>query len=175
VPDHPGWITWLLVRRDLQGKKVDRPIESQQVTASDPATVYNIVAAQMQQHDLLMWQVPALSLTAQAFLFTIILGADSSRTSRIISCALAIIASVLSMQLMAKHRWHRNREWKWLGDFENKHNLEQAHDQAPKRRRSLLNKVMYQSSYTLWQVGLALFGVVSSFCLVLAAIKPSLL
>jgi hypothetical protein len=146
-----------------------------QISASDPATVYNVVAAQMQQHDLLMWQVPVLSLTAQAFLFTIILGADSSRMARILASILAVISSILSMQLMAKHHWYRQLEWKWLGDFEEKNHLERAHGFVRKGKQPPLSRLIHQSSYNLWQVGLALFGVVSTFCLVLAVIKPHLL
>jgi hypothetical protein len=72
----------------------------------------------MQQHDLLMWQVPVLSLTAQAFLLTIVLGGNSTPTSRVLASALALLASILSMQLMAKHRWHVKVERKWLAEFE---------------------------------------------------------
>ena len=51
---------------------------------------YAIVAARRTQFDQLVWQVPVLSLTAQAFLFSIALSADASRTAR-------VIASVLSL------------------------------------------------------------------------------
>jgi hypothetical protein len=167
-------ISWL-IPRTASRRQNGLPKESEQIIASDPATVYNVVAAQMQQHDLLMWQVPVLSLTAQAFLFTIILGGESSRTARILASTLAVISSILSMQLMAKHHWYRQLEWKWLGAFEEDHHLEQAHKRPQKGEQSFLSGLIHQSSYNLWQVGLALFGVVSTLCLVLAVIKPHIL
>lgn len=45
-----------------------------------------------------------MSLTGQAFLLSIALAADSSRTARSLAAALAIVISVLSMQLMARLR-----------------------------------------------------------------------
>lgn len=36
-----------------------------------PELVFQAVAQRRLQHDMLMWQVPALGLTAQAFLLTI--------------------------------------------------------------------------------------------------------
>lgn len=165
------------IRRGSTSRRTGDVNESEEITASDPATVYNVVAAQMQQHDMLMWQVPVLSLTAQAFLFTIILGGDSSRTARVLASALAAISSILSMQLMAKHHWYRQLEWKWLGDFEEKHKMEHAHAHGNDRasKRSLPQGIIYQSSYKLWQVGLSIFGLVSTICLILAVVKPHLL
>ena len=43
---------------------------------------YAIVAARRTQFDQLVWQVPVLSLTAQAFLFSIALSHDATRTAR---------------------------------------------------------------------------------------------
>lgn len=165
----------LFIRRGSASRRTGLLNASEEITASDPATVYNVVAAQMQQHDMLMWQVPVLSLTAQAFLFTIILGGDSSRTARVLASALAAISSILSMQLMAKHHWYRQLEWQWLGTFEEKHRMEHAHGNDPTGKRTLLRRIIYQSSYNLWQVGLSLFGLVSTICLILAIVKPHLL
>src|SRR5687767_14875501 len=52
----------------------------------------------------MMWQTPVISLTAQAFLFTIALGPGSSLTSRLIAAFLAAIAAFASVILMRKHR-----------------------------------------------------------------------
>ncbi|MER6612681.1 hypothetical protein [Streptomyces xantholiticus] len=46
----------------------------------DDTVVYQAVAARRMQWDALLWQVPALSLTAQAFLFTITLGLEVAGT-----------------------------------------------------------------------------------------------
>ena len=46
------------------------------------------VAARRTQSDQLVWQVPVLSLTAQAFFFSIALSPDGTRTTRIIASLL---------------------------------------------------------------------------------------
>lgn len=45
---------------------------------------YQIISNRRISQDELMWQVPALSFTAQAFLFTIALGSGISMKSRLI-------------------------------------------------------------------------------------------
>lgn len=178
---------------------VRRPHFPEQPQNADSAIVYNVVAQQMQQHDLLMWQVPVLSLTAQAFLLTIVLGGSSAPTSRVLASSLALLASVLSMQLMAKHRWHVQVERKWLADFERKHQLDQFHKftdvkavrpKASGQENSLIPRLaqaasrafknlswtlIKRSSFALWQVGLGLFGIVAVLCLILSVVQPSLL
>ena len=46
---------------------------------------YMVVAARRTQFDQLVWQVPVLSLTAQAFLFSIALAGDASRAARVVA------------------------------------------------------------------------------------------
>ncbi|MBP3083720.1 hypothetical protein [Mycolicibacterium fortuitum] len=65
---------------------------------------YQVIAARRLQWDNLVWQVPLISLTAQAFLFTIALGGDSSRVARIISSLLSLVITFLCLALMARHR-----------------------------------------------------------------------
>jgi hypothetical protein len=64
---------------------------------------YAAVAARRTQFDQLVWQVPVLSLTAQAFLFSIALSPDGTRTIRIIASLLSLVMSFLSLHLMVKH------------------------------------------------------------------------
>jgi hypothetical protein len=51
--------------------------------------VYQAVVARRLQWDNLVWQVPLLSLTAQAFLFTIALGSGTTMVARCISAGLS--------------------------------------------------------------------------------------
>ena len=44
---------------------------------------YDLLAARRTSYDEMMWQAPALSLTAQAFLFTIALGPGSTTAARL--------------------------------------------------------------------------------------------
>src|SRR6266705_6760573 len=66
--------------------------------------VYAAVAARRTQFDNLVWQVPVLSITAQAFLFTIALGADNRPVSRVIACLLSMIVTFLTVQIFTRHR-----------------------------------------------------------------------
>jgi hypothetical protein len=60
---------------------------------------YAAVAARRTQFDQLVWQVPVLSLTAQAFLFSIALSPDGTRTTRIIASLLSLVMT-LSLLLL---------------------------------------------------------------------------
>lgn len=80
--------------------------------------VYQAVAARRLQWDHLVWQVPALSLTAQAFLFTIAVGGTTARPARIIASLLAVVITVLCTTLMARQRQAEIHDAHWLADFE---------------------------------------------------------
>jgi hypothetical protein len=69
-------------------------------------SLYETIANRRATYDTMLWQAPVLSLTAQAFLFTIALGPGNSRLSRLLAGALALITALGSMQLMAKQRIH---------------------------------------------------------------------
>jgi hypothetical protein len=66
--------------------------------------VYQVVAARRDSYEALLWQVPALSLTAQAFLLTIALGGGTSLPARRLASLLSFISALASMQLLSKHR-----------------------------------------------------------------------
>ncbi|MBF6176642.1 hypothetical protein [Nocardia blacklockiae] len=69
---------------------------------------YQLLHARINETDAKMWQVPSLTLTAQAFLLTITLSADFKLGSHIVSASMGVLISALSLQLMAKHRhFHR--------------------------------------------------------------------
>lgn len=80
--------------------------------------VYQVVASRRLQWDFLLWQVPVLSLTAQAFLFTIAVGGSSSQLARIVSSLLAIVITFLCLTLMARHREAEIMDARWLENFE---------------------------------------------------------
>jgi hypothetical protein len=147
--------------------------------------IYEAVAARRNNFDTLVWQVPALSLTAQAFLFTIALGSDSSRPARIISSVLGIIIVFLCITLMARHRQAEFTDAHWLQDYEERMGIppaQRAHGQAWRDRRDetkvadgLWNVVPLLRGYEVWVVGLGLFGVASVIILVLSVVNPDVL
>jgi hypothetical protein len=70
------------------------------------ASLLAAYASQFGSYTTMLWQVPALGLTAQAFLMTIALGSDSSNVARVIAALLSVIISVASTQLMHDQRGH---------------------------------------------------------------------
>ena len=52
----------------------------------------------------MLWQTPALAMTAQAFLLTIAYG-NGSEIARIVTACLGVAVAFMSMQLMSKHRF----------------------------------------------------------------------
>ncbi|MFD7848090.1 hypothetical protein ACFV4K_34875 [Nocardia sp. NPDC059764] len=59
--------------------------ESSSQRSPDLELLYFAVADRHLQYENLLWQVPALSLTAQAFLFGIAMGAGNDSVARIAS------------------------------------------------------------------------------------------
>ncbi|WNG95285.1 hypothetical protein [Mycobacterium sp. ITM-2016-00318] len=149
-----------------------------------PEVVYSVVAARRLQWDNLVWQVPVLSLTAQAFLFTIAVGADSSNSARIISSLLSLLVTFLCITLMARHRQAEIYDAHWLEDVEKRewkmdvpvhgHTFAKARDQegvdggwidklTPRPRQSKNRKAF--PGYRTWIGGLLLFGLAALFVL----------
>ena len=75
---------------------------------------YSAINARRDLFNNLLWQTPVLSLVAQAFLFTIILGKDSSMAAVTISSVLAIVTAVALRHLLDKHRYGEEQYARWL-------------------------------------------------------------
>jgi hypothetical protein len=73
--------------------------------ASALTELLGVYAAQFGSYTTLLWQVPALSLTAQSFLMTIALG-DNSNVARLIASVLSIMIAGTSISLMHNQRGH---------------------------------------------------------------------
>lgn len=144
------------------------------IPESTDSTLYHVVASRRLGYDQMMWQTPALSLTAQAFLFTIALDSASSRVARIVSMVLAMAAAGASIQLMAKHRRMEEHDSKWLEAYEDRHSgCVPPHGQ--KRQdfsAGFLRWLSDQSSFKLWLKLLACFLFAAVLTLILAVIRP---
>ena len=151
--------------------------------------VYQTVASRRVAYDSMMWQTPALGLTAQAFLLTLALEATSRSLVRFIAASLSFVLSFITMQLMAKHRSFEVIDSKMLARFENKLGISdwlEVHPHGPKECRKhesdivtahgkSLPKALHwfrwfakgprwfwgKSSFLVWQFGLASFGLIS--------------
>lgn len=125
----------------------------------------------------MLWQVPTLSLTAQAFLFTIALAPDSSRTARVVASGLSIIMTVLSMHLMARHRQAEHTDAHWIADYEREHFGRSWHgkDWAVKRNALPVPFFAKLKGYPVWMAGLGLFGLAAVAVLLLTFLSPGIL
>jgi hypothetical protein len=149
---------------------------------------YGIVAARRTQFDQLVWQVPVLSLTAQAFLFSIALSHDATRTARVIASVLSLLMTVLSLHLMAKHRQAEVADSQWLEVYESQFKPTDASLPWPVHGRTwsayrnsidpkigLFGFFSRFHGFQIWSWGLAMFGVAALVVLLLTAIRPDLL
>ncbi|MFE4197261.1 hypothetical protein ACFRJ9_15460 [Paenarthrobacter sp. NPDC056912] len=146
---------------------------------SEHQVVYQAVVARRLQWDSLLWQVPTLSLTAQAFLFTIALGPDSSRMARTLAAVLSIVISCLSVTLMARHRQAELSDAAWLERFEGGLPEEmRVHGKNFINRRAVVHPrdrmfVPLVPGYKTWTIGLLLFALVAMFAILLTWLDPS--
>jgi hypothetical protein len=75
---------------------------------------YELVFARRLHYEQLLWQVPAMSFTGQAFLFTIALSSTSATAARAISMLISILISYLTAGTFAKHSLMENADSIWL-------------------------------------------------------------
>ena len=146
---------------------------------------YATIAARRTQFDQLVWQVPVLSLTAQAFLFSIALSADGTRTTRIIASLLSLVMTFLSLHLMVKHRQAEVADSQWLEAYEKEFPAPVGAPKWPMHGRSWAD---YRSSvdpnigrlgglskltgFRIWSWGLSAFGMAAIVVLLSAIFVP---
>lgn len=137
---------------------------------------YEMLTLRQIEHNSLAWQVPSLSLTAQAFLLTIALGAGTAPLARVVSAALGVTSGLLTMQLMAKNRYMGAVELIRLRRMSGELGVpdvtyaDWTSPEVPKPHWWLRIR-----SHILWQVGLALFVITNCGIFVIAIIRPELL
>lgn len=144
---------------------------------------YEMLVLRNQTQATLLWQTPSLALTAQAFLLTIALIADFSTTGHVLAAMLGIVVAVISMQTMAKHRYFESLDNFKMQRLEYELGLPPLSSRAwrtdPKVPGGFSaprdNWWIRQRSYWVWQIGLALFGIVNFAIILIATFKPDLL
>ncbi len=78
--------------------------------------------------DAMMWQVPALTLTAQSFLLTIVLGSTTTRAGAAIAGAVGVVIGIGALRQMLKHRHHEEALCRWLEAVEREVGLPTLHN-----------------------------------------------
>src|SRR5262245_30205217 len=140
------------------------------VTTEPPSAggeeMYQVIGARRTQLDQLLWQAPALSLTAQAFLFTIALDPATARFSRVIVSFLSLVVAVLTCNLIDRHRSAEQTDSGWLRKYELDRFQVTFHGRDWARRRNE-EKIArgfnwigrLRPGYVVWITGMALFGI----------------
>lgn len=95
---------------------------------SDPL-LYELVELRRQQFDGLIWQVPALTFAGQAFLYSVLLGADTEPWARGVTGIVSIGISYLSLMLLSRHRQAEEFASRWLHEYEKRHGWPKADHQ----------------------------------------------
>ena len=111
----------------------------------DELEQYAIVANRRQQWDTLLWQMPTMVLTGEAFLFTISLGAQIAPTGRVIAASLSLIVALASLHSLASHRLSELADSAWLHDYELAHGAPELHGLPWRDRRSRVIAAQLQS------------------------------
>jgi hypothetical protein len=120
-----------------------------------------------------------LSLTAQAFLFTIALGPDTQRLPRSIACLLSLLITFLTVHLLTRHRQAEITDARMLESWEEAAHVTTAHGGAWRARRNVQSSDAWfftplekLPGYRTWAVGLSLFGVAALAILVVTWLAP---
>ncbi|MTB73111.1 hypothetical protein GGG17_14295 [Arsenicicoccus sp. MKL-02] len=140
------------------------PTNKPQVDRREIWDAAQMMEARSLNHDLLLWQAPALAMTAQAFLFTIALGADVSRLARGISSCLAFIISCMSVLLMQRHYIYMRAERREIARLERVLGIDRPVVGGWYERKILMPYV--------WMACLALIGLTALALFVIAIIWP---
>jgi len=80
------------------------PTDVSQISIDNKITMLSVYAAQFGSYTTLLWQVPALSLTAQSFLLTIALTHGNNKVSVGLAAGLSIVIALASVRLMHNQR-----------------------------------------------------------------------
>jgi hypothetical protein len=128
--------------------------------------VYQRLSDRYQSHVTIMWQAPALGLAAEAFLLTVSLGNGSSRAARIIAAILGTLVALMSMQLMAKHRFLSRRDDEALHVLEKRLGIASPWEGVDVTGGIWGDTI---SSYSIWQIGLFLLAITNVLLFVFLA------
>lgn len=164
---------------------------------------YEVLAARRQQWDALLWQVPALSLTGQAFLLVIALGDTSAALARYLAAGLGFLLALVSVVTLASHRTTEVSDAHIMRDLEKRLGIVPVSgpvfkEQRDKFRRSLknseeaqkrkgLSRLVFQlpewivwvstrgRAYPVWLYTFIAFGLVQLAVIVVTTWWPDLL
>ncbi|GAA0676823.1 hypothetical protein GCM10010193_32550 [Kitasatospora atroaurantiaca] len=133
------------------------------MTTEERLVQYQVVAARRTTYDTMVWQVPGLALTAQAFLMTIGLAPGTGRLARVAVGLLSVVVALMAAQLLLRHRQNELADAKWLESFERASGWETVHMPATARAAQVglvPSGLARLRSYRVWIGGLSTFGLI---------------
>lgn len=136
---------------------------SKRTSPEERLVMYQVVAARRLGFDQLLWQVPGVAMTAQAFLMTIGLAPGAGRLARVAVGCIAMVISWMSIQLLMRHRRNEIADAHWLQKFEREAGWEILHDTTNRRaaRMGVETPLLARGrSHRIWVLGLSSFGFV---------------
>ncbi|MFJ8056741.1 hypothetical protein [Streptomyces sp. NPDC096142] len=136
-----------------------------QPSSDERLVMYQVVAARHASLDQMVWQVPGIALTAQAFLMTIGLGAGSGQLARLGSGILSVVVAFMSLELLMRHRLSAIADAVWLERFEQEQGWEVLHRPLNDRCTQLgvpMPRVARPRAYSVWISGLSAFGLIGA-------------
>lgn len=134
-----------------------------QPSQEERLVMYQVIAARHMGLDQMVWQVPGIALTAQAFLMTIGLGPGVGHLARFVSGLLSLVIAAMSVQLLMRHRLSARADAVWLEDFERTQGWTVMHRPLGDRCAQFgvqMRGMARLRSYSVWIAGLAIFGLV---------------
>ncbi len=112
---------------------------------------FSAVQARYISHGSLMWQVPALNIATQAFLYSVIFGEKTPIEGRLIAALLGVFAAFAGLHLLAKHRAMELYDARLLAEYEAAQGWlvvhgRRPHDVSPRIWKWFIN----QSAFRIW-------------------------
>jgi len=132
---------------------------------------YQLSMQRLIEADSKMWQVPGLSLTAQAFLLTIALGSQSyTPVERVVAALLGAVVAIGSVQLMRRHKFHARCDLVYLRKLETRGVFPALVDREPLIADEQARTLATWRSTRVWIVTMWVFVVADVFAAVLALV-----
>jgi len=145
-------------------------------------SLLSVYSGQFGSYTTLLWQVPALGLTAQSFLLTIALMNGTSSGARIVACGLSLLIATASAALMHNQRGRAINHAELLRRLSEKMKLTELlngaveiDDGAPKKTNAQNVWAVDHLIYHGWIWCMYLFGVADILIILAVWFRPSLL
>lgn len=103
---------------------------------SDKAQIYKLISDRRTHWDNLQWQIPSLTLSGEAFLFSVAFDVQKQVPARIITALVAAIVAVACILTMSRFRVNEIEDSEMLERLEAELGLEPLHGRAFSARRN---------------------------------------